>query len=435
MGDRRGQVVTVPGWIDRARQRLGKLLLNQLDRWSGPFPSFSPELQERASGLAPTGVAFVGCGFVAEFYAANLSMHADLKLVGVADHDSARAERLAQRHGCQPYPSLDVLLADPNVEIVANLTNPNSHFEISRRALEAGKHVYTEKPLAMNLADAEQLVALAEARGLALSAAPCSILSPTAQALRCAIERGDVGTVRLAYAELDDGAIHRMHPEEWASPAGTPWPWRDEYKVGCTIEHAAYHLTWLVVLFGSAETVTAQSRCLVPEKHPDLPAEECAADFSVACIRFESGLVARLTCSIVAPHDHSLQIIGDEGTLTIDECWHFEAPLWLQRATPLARRAETYAWLGRYGLLSRFFGLMGGRSDLSPKLDFRGRVRRHQMDYALGLSELAAALRGGRPSRLTAALALHVTEIALAIDQSGEDGAAVKLKTRYVPTA
>lgn len=427
MGDRTDLPAGPTGWLDRGRQRLGNLLLNRLDRWSGPLPD-APTPAPAA--CRPTGVAFAGCGFVADFYAANLKLHPELKLIGVTDRDPARSARLAGRHACKAYPSLEALLADPEVEIVANLTNPHSHFEISRAALQCGKHVYSEKPLALDLAEAEQLVALADEQRLLLSAAPCSVLSPTAQALRDAIDRGDVGTVRLAYAELDDGAIHRMHPEQWASPAGTPWPWRDEFTVGCTIEHAAYHLTWLVNLFGSAHSVAALSSRLAPAKHPDLPPERSAADFSVACIRFESGVVARLTCSIVAPHDHSLRIVGDDGVLSIDECWHYRTPVRLRRSTPLARRAETYAWIGREGLAARLFGLSGRRSDLSPGASWRSRVRRHEMDYALGIAELAAALRHGRPSRLSAALALHVTEITLAIHQASEHGATVKLKTR-----
>ena len=132
------------------------------------------------------------------------------------------------------------------------------------------------------------------------------MLGEAAQGLAEAVARKDVGTIRLVYAELDDGPIHQMQPDDWESPHGTPWPWRDEFSVGCTLEHAGYHLSWLIRYFGPIVLVTAFSSCLIPDKHPALRPEQTAADFSVACIKFHSGVTTRLTCSIVAPHDHSL---------------------------------------------------------------------------------------------------------------------------------
>jgi len=348
----------------------------------------------------------------------------------VADRNAARALAFVSHHGGELFASLETLLADPRVDIILNLTNPENHFVVSRAALEAGKHVYSEKPLAVTLRDAEELVDLAEAKGLILSAAPCSILGESAAALEDALRRQDVGQVRLVYAELDDGPIHQMQPDEWQSPFGTPWPWRDEFTVGCTLEHAGYHLTWLVALFGPARSVTAFSTCLIPDKHPDLPAESCAPDFSVACIAFESGVVARLTCSIVAPHDHSFRVIGDKGELFVDEGWHFGAPVRLRHFSPLSLRADTYAWLARHWLTRTLFGLGGRKLSTSPKGGWRREIKRHEMDYTLGVAEVAAALREGRRSRLSANMALHVTEIMLAIQQATVAGASVALKPR-----
>ncbi len=164
---------------------------------------------------------------------------------------------------------------------------------------------------------------MADGKGLNLSSAPCSVLGEAAQALALAVARNDVGTIRIVYAELDDIRCSRR----LESPHGTPWPWRDEFSVGCTLEHAGYHLSWLIAYFGSIESVTALSSCLVPANHPALSPEQTAADFSVACIKFRSGVVARLTCSIVAPHDHSLRIIGDKSVLSVEECWHNGTPI------------------------------------------------------------------------------------------------------------
>ena len=90
-----------------------------------------------------------------------------------------------------------------------NLTNPASHFEVSRACLEAGKHVYSEKPLATNMDDARALCALAESKGLMLASAPCSVLGEAAQTLWLALRRNEIGKVRLVYAELDDDFVPR----------------------------------------------------------------------------------------------------------------------------------------------------------------------------------------------------------------------------------
>src|SRR4051812_25704006 len=121
-------------------------------------------------------VALVGAGYVADFYAATLGNHPALELVGVTDLDADRARRFAELYKVRAYPSLDALLADPRVQAVVNLTSPASHYAVTRDCLTAGRHVYSEKPLAMSLPDAEALVELAEREGLVLSAAPCNLL-------------------------------------------------------------------------------------------------------------------------------------------------------------------------------------------------------------------------------------------------------------------
>src|SRR5947207_3115807 len=96
-------------------------------------------------------IAIVGCGFVADYYLVTLAAYPELKVLGVTDRDPDRAERFARLNRLRRYDDLDDLLADDRVEMVLNLTNPSSHYAVSRACLEAGKHVYSEKPFAMNL--------------------------------------------------------------------------------------------------------------------------------------------------------------------------------------------------------------------------------------------------------------------------------------------
>lgn len=368
---------------------------------------------------AKTGIAFVGCGYVADFYMRTLAGHANLSLVGAFDHDPARASRFSAHHGVEAYRSLDQLLGDERVAIVANLTSPRSHFAISRAALEAGKHVYSEKPLGMRFEEAHALVELARGSDRLIASAPCSILGEAAQTLWKALRDRRVGRVRVVYAEMDDGMVHRMPYRRWVSESGAPWPYEDEFAVGCTLEHAGYYVTWLTAFFGPAETVTAFASCQIPEKTRDVSLDEASPDFSVACIRFVDGVVARLTCSLLAPHDHSLRIVGDEGVLATHDCWHYGSPVYLRRALTIRRKTIMNPIPRRIRLVRR-----------PPRFQRRASA---QMDFARGLAEMAEALAEGRACRLSPEYSLHNTEIVLAIQQAARRTMPYRLTTTFVP--
>jgi predicted dehydrogenase len=365
-------------------------------------------------------IAIVGCGFVADYYLITLRAYPQLEVLGVTDRDPERARRLAATNGLRHFKSLDELCDDRHVEMVLNLTNPASHFEVSKTCLEAGKHVYTEKPMAMQIDQARQLVELARRSGLGLSSAPCSLLGETAQTLWKALRERRVGTVRLVYAEMDDGMVHRMPYRHWLSASGIPWPAKDEFEVGCTFEHAGYYLTWLPAFFGPARRITAFSKCLIPDKAADLLLAESAPDFSVACITFASGVVARLTCSIVAPHDHSLRIVGDEGYLGTGDCWYYRSPVYSRRPITIRRKMFFPPWKTRIPLAGSG----------SARYRYRGS---QQMDFARGVAELAASLREDRTCRLSPDYCLHINELVCLIDQARETGSSAELATSFDP--
>lgn len=365
-------------------------------------------------------IAIVGCGFVADYYLKTLPNHPELELMGVMDRDQDRALRFAAYHSVPVYPSLEELLEDQRVEIVVNLTNPGSHFSVSQACLESGKHVYSEKPLAMELSQAEAIVDLAEQRGLYLSSAPCSLLSETAQTVWKALRNNVIGPVRLVYAEMDDGLVHQMPYKKWFSESGIPWPYKDEFEVGCTLEHAGYYVTWLTALFGPAQTVTAFSSCLIPDKQTDVPLAVNAPDFSVACIKFASGVVARLTCSIIAPHDHSLKIVGDAGILSINDCWYYRSPVYIRRMFNIRRKTLVSPWKQTYPLVGKTRG----------RFRYKGS---QQMDFCRGVAELASAITEKRACRLSARYSLHNNEVVLAIHNALETGSPSKISSSFEP--
>ncbi|PMB01269.1 oxidoreductase [Fischerella thermalis CCMEE 5268] len=365
-------------------------------------------------------IAIVGCGYVADYYLKTLSLHPQLRIVGVMDRISERAYKLAAYYAIpRVYSSLTELLDDEEVDIVLNLTNPSSHYSVSQACLAAGKHVYSEKPLAMQMWQAEELVKLAKQQDLYLSSAPCSLLSETAQTIWKALRENQIGTVRLVYAEMDDGLVHLMPYKRWVSESGTPWPYKDEFEVGCTLEHAGYYVTWLTAFFGPAQSVSAFSSCLIPDKQTDIPLDTKAPDFSVACIKFASGVVARLTCSIVAPHDHSLKIIGDTGILGIHDSWYYGAPVYIRRSINIRRKRLEGVWKQNYRLVKP-----------APYLGHKGAQR---MDFCRGVADMAAAMIEKRPCRLSPEFCLHNNEIVLAIHNSLDTGSAYKLTTTFEP--
>ncbi|WP_420467336.1 Gfo/Idh/MocA family protein [Panacagrimonas sp.] len=372
-------------------------------------------------------IAIIGCGYVADFYMATLINHPQLELLGVHDRSDVRAKAFADFHRVkQIYPTLDAVLADERVQLVVNLTNPSSHYAVSRAALEAGRHVYSEKPLAMRLDEAEALVRLAESRQLQINSAPCSLLSETAQTLWKALRENRIGTPRLIYAELDDGNVPQRDYWNWASASGAPWPAKDEFEVGCTLEHAGYYLTWLTAFFGPASRITSFAKILQPDKGIELAVQ--TPDFATACIEFLSGPVARFTCSLYAPHDHRLRIFGDRGSLSTSHVWDYGAAVRITTRNRFTGRAE------KYPTLAALAGLGPRTVPLVRKRNFKYRTGgANPMDFCRGIAETAAAAREDRASRLSARWSLHVNELVLAMQDPTSYGSPRDIASRFEP--
>lgn len=367
------------------------------------------------------GIALIGCGYVADFYLATLPNHPVLDIRGCYDRDATRANIFAKHHQLHRYSSLDEVLSDPDVGIVVNLTNPASHYDVSRKSLLAGKHVYSEKPLSETMAQATELVQIAEAAGLQLASAPCSQLGETAQTIWHALNSDAIGRPRLVYADLDDGAIHLMPYRSWISGSGAPWPYEDEFAVGPVVEHAAYYLNWLTSFFGPVREVSSFAALVVPEKLGRSPEQSLGPDFACACLRFSSGVVARFTCGTVAPENHSLQIVGESGVLSVSECWDYAAPVTLRRQTTQSTARHHYL----------------SDPEIYPPVrpaDYPHRYSdTHDMDFGRGVADLAEAVRGTGAHRLSARHSLHVLEVVLAINASVTQPGTFPIHTTFDP--
>ncbi|OSQ51110.1 Gfo/Idh/MocA family protein [Marivita geojedonensis] len=370
-------------------------------------------------GRSVTGVvSIIGCGFVADLYMRSLQAMDGLTVAGVYDRDPARLKKFCDHWSLTAVGSLEELLDQhPRNGVVLNLTNPSAHFEINSACLAAGCHTYSEKPLAMTVDEAKQLHRQAEKAGLMLASAPCSVLGEAAQTLGHALRNGIAGPARAIYAELDDGFVPQAAYKKWISESGAPWPYEDEFRVGCTLEHAGYYLGWLISWFGSVRTVVAASAETIPDKEGTGP---FAPDLSVATLFFENGPMTRLTCSIVAPHDHQIRIIGDDGVLSCKAAWDNSAKVTFAKRMTIRRRL----------MESPFPKTVKLSQPTHPKVKRWGAAA---MNFMLGPEEMLDAINAGRPSRLSNDFALHMTEVTLAMQNAGETTGAQAMTTRCNP--
>jgi len=360
------------------------------------------------------------------------------------DEDGRRSAAYSAYYSVSRYEHLGEVLNDPRVELVLNLTNPRSHFAVSKSCLEAGKNVYSEKPLAMSFTEAQQLVKLAEKKGLRIASAPSRLLAETAQTIWKALREKTVGTIHAVYAEMDGGLIYRSRYKEWVNEVGMPWPYMDEFAVGCTIEHAGYPVSWLSAYFGPVERLVAFATCRIPDLGTDVESGVLPPDLTVACLKFKSGPVARLTSSWIAPHDHSIRFFGDTGVLSTPDIWRPLSPVHIMRYRDIRIGPKTIAipWREKYPLAvppSRAPTANANWTTIqSPRAIARAlRARflhlRRRVDFCLGPKEVATALREGRPCQLSPEYCLHNTEVVLAIHNSLETGSSHKITTSFGP--
>jgi predicted dehydrogenase len=337
--------------------------------------------------MTPLGIGIVGTGNIAGGYAKDALTHPEIRLVAATDLDPARATVFAKTHGCLAHASLDDLLADDEVDIVINLTVHHAHYEVTKRALEAGKHVYSEKPLALRASEARELAELARDRGLRLGCSPSTFLGEAQQTATALIRSGRLGTVRAIYAEVNHGRIETWHP--------APAPFFD---VGVMVDVGVYPLTLVTTILGPARTVRAWGWDLKPDRVTvdGTPFRIGSPDLIVAAIELDGGVVMRLTTSFYvgrpAKQRGGLEFHGDDASLALSSFQEFDATV----------------EVGPYG---------GDYETVVPV-----RPPFHGTAWARGVAEMAGAIADGRPHRASAEQAAHVVEILEAAATSMRDG-------------
>jgi predicted dehydrogenase len=345
----------------------------------------------------PLRVGVVGCGIIGKRYVGDSGAYDAWRPVACADLDTARAGAFAKEFGLRAE-SVDELIADPQVDAVLNLTPPAAHAPLVLAALEAGKHVYTEKPLATTAAGGRELVAEAERRGLRLGCAPDTFLGSAYETARRVVADGAIGMPLGASATMLVGGPDTWHPnaEMFYLAGGGP-----------LLDIAPYYLTALVSLLGRIEAVAGFTETPTPERtlgagpRAGRVVEVEVPTHAAAVLRLTGGVLATLTVGFESRDQYvsGMRVFGTAGSLTLPDANGFGGDVLLAVGD---RKPEPVPYQSH-----------GGR-------ETRG----------LGIQDLAEALRDDHAHRASGELALHILEAAEAIGRAGDEGRVVELETR-----
>jgi predicted dehydrogenase len=345
--------------------------------------------------MQPTAIGVIGTGNISEAYWKGSAHFPGLQIVACAD---ANPDAACAKAGAWGIAALSVadLLADPRIDIVLNLTTPQHHVDVGLKALAAGKHVYSEKPLAVTLAEAQRLVAAAESTGLRVGCAPDTFLGGSHQTARAALDAGVIGEVVAgsAFMMVPGHELWHPNPAFYYQPGGGPM-----------LDMGPYYLTCLVNLLGPVRAVTGAAKASYATRtvaSGPLQGQEIAVEVPThvsGILDFESGAAVTITTSFdVWKHQHAhIELYGRTGSMIVSDPNQFQGEIRVSD-----RRGDWTAvpQAHRYG-------------------DGNYRI--------LGLADMALAIRDGRPHRASLALALHVLEIMESILVAAETGRRIEL--------
>jgi len=347
----------------------------------------------------PMCLAVVGCGNISDIYFQNLTRSRAVKVIACADLDLARAESTARKYGLPKFGSLEDVLRDPEVELILNLTTPDAHASVALAALEAGKHVYNEKPLALTLEDARQMLELARVKGLRVGAAPDTFLGGGLQTCRDLIDSGAIGVPMAATAFMAIPGHEGWHP----NPAFYYQP-----GVGPMFDMGPYYLTALINLLGPVRSVAGRARISFAERTITSAArygEKIVVNTPThvsGLLDFAQGTQGTLITSfdVQAAHLPHLEIYGSEGSLSLPDPNTFGGPI------QLFRRGEP-TW-----------------QDVPMAHGYTENSR------GLGVADMALSIREGRPHRASGELALHVLEVMHGVLESSTQERHIRIQSR-----
>jgi predicted dehydrogenase len=343
----------------------------------------------------PVGVGLIGAGTISDMYLTNLTSFPDLNVRIVSDLDVDRAAAQAAKHGVPSAGTVADLLADPAVELVVNLTIPAAHVDVGIAALDAGKHVWTEKPLALDRPSARKLLERAREKGLRVASAPDTVLGAGLQTVRRVVDAGRIGVPQSALALLQSPGPESWHPAP---------EFLFQHGGGPLLDIGPYYLTELAILMGSVSRVTAaggrgrDTRVIGSGPRAGVEFEVTVPTTVSALLEFAAGGSALVLFSFdSAVRRTTLEVTGPLGSLVLPDPNHFDGST-------------------QCHLLS---------AEEPVELPAEG----HAATRGTGVLELARAIRSGVPERASGDIAYHVLDVMLAIEESLAAGRTVAVES------
>ena len=362
----------------------------------------------------PVGVGFIGTGMISTTYLENLTRFPDVKVVALGDLNTEVARAQAERFGIPTWGTPDDVLAHPDVELVVNLTIPAYHAEVSGRAVAAGKHVWSEKPISTDRESGRELLAQAAAAGVLVGCAPDTVLGPGVQTARRAIARGDIGEPLSAQTVMQYIGPDIFHPgPEFLFALGA----------GPVFDMGPYYVTTLVHVFGSVKNVAAfgsQSRAQRAIQVGPRTGETFDVQVPThvsAIAQYVDGGISQSLFSFDSPLKRQgvVEITGTEGTLVIPDPNRFTGEVKIARG-PVLGDASTPDEVRAV--------------NSAPQTWEDVPVTGVYAERGLGVLDLARAARtGGRPLA-SGDLAYHVLDTLVAIDESVRSGQVADVESR-----
>ena len=352
----------------------------------------------RGGPMGKARVGVIGCGIISEIYIRNLStLFGNVEVAAVADLVMEKAAARAAALGVARVCKVEELLADPSIDVVLNLTNPSAHAEVTLAALAAGKHVHTEKPLAIGMKDADRILALARKKGLRVGSAPDTFLGAGIQTCLRLIDEGAIGLPVAAAAFMANHGPEGWHPDPgfFYAQGGGP-----------VFDMGPYYFTALIALLGPARRVsgsvrrTFRNRLIGSGPNAGQAIDVEIPTHAAGTIDFECGAIATFMMSfdVWSSQLPRLEIYGSDGSLSVPDPNTFGGPV-------RVRGRDDEEW--------REVPL-----DLPWAENSRG----------LGLSEMVRAIGTGRPHLASGALGMHALEIMHAVHDASGSGRAVDLR-------
>ena len=357
----------------------------------------------------PTTIGVIGCGNISDAYLKGAARSRLIRVKAVADLRPEAAQAKAREYGVEAV-SPDALLVDPEIELVLNLTVPMAHAPVSLQIVDAGKHVYSEKPLAARHAEAQAFMLAAAAKGKRVGCAPDTFLGAAHQACRRAVDEGRVGLPVGGAASFVSHGMEHWHPnpEFFFKRGGGPM-----------LDLGPYYVTQLVNLLGPVSRVTAEAsagsatRTVTSEPLKGQVIEVEVPTTVNGVMRFANGANVSITASWdVWKHKRlPIEIYGSEGSMLVPDPNFFGGePMVTERDgdwQPLDIAAHPFGTPNR-----------------------TTRAGAQVADYRIiGLLDMAAAIRQGRPHRASGELALHVLEVLDAFERSSIEGRHVMIES------